>query len=98
MRTQVRRHKHVMMESERIRICMYLSFGGFHYKTIASRIYGGGNPRYVPSVSEVARIGKIAREENLSPIDWRRGIAEEAKVVLKKLAVCRTAPRLRLTA
>lgn len=86
--------RRMMDDLERMRIKMYLAFGGFHYRTIAARVYGMGRPRYVPSDSEVSRIGKVAREENLSPLDWRRGKSSEAKKVLSKVE--RTRPKTHL--
>lgn len=77
--------RHVTSESERARIKIYCSYGGFFYRIVAARIYGNGHPRYVPSNAEVARIGKIAREEELSSRAWRRGEATEAKQLLNFL-------------
>ena len=91
--------RHTMQDSERMRIVMYLSFGGWHYRTVAARVYGGGRASYKPSPSEVARVGKIAREENLSSRDWRNGITTVAKRTLSRLGhmqVSKEPPKLKL--
>lgn len=76
-------NRRIMGEMERMRIVMYLAYGGFHYRTIAKRVYGRGD--YTPSDSEVSRVGKIAREEGLSSLDWRNGKSTESRRVLSVL-------------
>jgi len=89
---------HTMLDSERIRIKLYLAFGGFYYKTVAKRVYGKGNSRYVPSSAEVSRVGKIAREEGLSSRAWRKGEIPSAKRLLNRLGRSRlnSKPKLQL--
>lgn len=55
---------------------------GFHYRTIASRIYGKGMKRYTPTKTEIGRIGRYAREEGFSSMLWRRGESPIAKQFL----------------
>lgn len=70
-------------ESERIRVSILATYG-FHYKYIASRIYGNGGS-YTPSNSEIARVSRIAREEGVSPLEWRRGTSSESKNIVTTL-------------
>lgn len=80
--------KHFITDSEVMRIKIYL-FGGFHYRTVAARVYGNGNSKYVPTNAEVARVGKVARESNLSSRDWRNGKTSAAKSFLAQLGKSR---------
>ena len=88
---------HMMTDSEEMRIKMYLVFGGFHYKTVAARVYGSGNG-YVASDAEVRRVGKIARDNDMSSRDWRNGETTDAKRVLSRIGKTKATakPRLRL--
>jgi hypothetical protein len=91
-------NKHFMSDSEEMRIKMYLTFGGFFYRTVAARVYGKGNPNYEPSAAEIARVGKIARENNMSSTDWRRGESESASRLLNRMGRTRldAKPKLRI--
>lgn len=71
-------------DSERMRVATFAEYG-FHYRYIAKRIYGQNNSRYSPSLSEIARVGKIAREEGVSSLDWRRGDSDESRTFASSL-------------
>ncbi len=85
-------------DSDRMRIMMYLAYGGFYYRVIAARIWGKGDPTYVPSTAEVSRVGKVARDANLSSRDWRKGESDSAKTLLNRIGRARAGsnPKLRL--
>lgn len=65
-----------------MRIALLAEYG-FQYNYIARRLYG--NSTYEPSSSEVARVGRIAREEGVSPMEWRRGESTTAKSTVASL-------------
>ena len=98
-RTRSRIVHHTMTDSEVMRIKMYLIFGGFHYRIVAARVWGNGK-NYVPSAAEICRVGKIARENNMSSRDWRNGKTPESKRVLNHIGRTRATeqPRLKLAA
>lgn len=77
--------RYSMTDSDEMRIKMYLAFGGFHYKTIARRVWGKGNDRYEPSPAEVSRVGVVARRHNMSSRDWRNGLTSESQKLLNRL-------------
>lgn len=82
-------------DAESLRVSLLAQYG-FHYRTIAKRLYGDNI-----SDSDVARVGRIARSEGVSSMDWRKGETKEAQRVLSRLgrnAVDKPAPKLRLTA
>lgn len=70
-------------DTERWRISLLAQYG-FHYRTIAGRLYNNGNGSKA-SDSEVARVGRIAREEGVSSMDWRKGESTEAQRLLRRL-------------
>ena len=74
-------NKRPVTESEKWRVSL-LADWGFYYSTIAKRLYGNGNPRYTPSDSEVKRVGKIARQEGTSSLNYRRGENAESRNIL----------------
>lgn len=77
--------RHFTTESERMRVMIYLSYGGFHYRTVAKRVFGGGDPKYAVTNADISRVGKIAAEEKMSSRDWRNGISRESMRVLGEL-------------
>lgn len=92
--------RHVMSDSEEMRIKMYLAFGGFHYRTIAARVYGEGKPGYEPDAAEISRVGRVAKDWNLSSRDWRNGKTDAAAALLNKLGRVRrdSRPTLKVVA
>lgn len=82
---------------ERWRIALLAEFG-FHYRTIAARLYGNGNPDYKASDGEAARVGRVAREEGVSSLDWRRGQNSTATSVLNRVSRATEKPKLKLVA
>lgn len=72
-------------DSERIRVALLVENGGWHYRLIAKRLYGKGKPNYVPSATEISRIGRIANEEGVSSRDWRNGETKESRQLLNNL-------------
>lgn len=89
----------VVKDSERWRIALLAEYG-FFGRTIARRVFGNGNPKYVPSEAEIRRVYRIAKEEGVRLSDWRRGENDSARKVLN--GACRAStnshPKLRLTA
>ncbi|HPC23124.1 MAG: hypothetical protein KBH81_12285 [Phycisphaerae bacterium] len=73
---------YVMTDGDYWRIANLLRWGGFHYKTIARRLWYGGDQSAEPRTAELRRIGKVAKKEQLSPLDWRNGETEEAVEIL----------------
>lgn len=70
--------RHYTSDLERERIKLYLALdAGFTYDTIARYVYGKNH-----ADSDTARIGVIAREENLSPMPYRHGESKNAKRLL----------------
>lgn len=73
-------------DSERSRCCLYGTYGGFHHRYIAKRLYGNGNPNYRPSDSEVRRVGNILRQAGISTRDYRNGETDAAERIANVLA------------
>ena len=79
---------------ERWRIALLAEFG-FTYATIAARLYGSGRD-YRASNGEAARVGRIARDEGVSSMEWRRGETSAASSVLNRVSKATERPKLRL--
>lgn len=91
--------RYVATDSERWRVALLAEYG-FYARTIAKRIWGGGNPNNTPSDTEIARVYRIAKQEGVRLSDWRRGENDSAKKVLN--GACRVSmakqPKLRVVA
>jgi hypothetical protein len=75
--------RHWVTRDEEWRICVLFDAGlGVYCSTIAARVFGNGNPRYVPSDAEVACVGKVLRLNNRRISDWRKGVHPQVKARL----------------
>lgn len=67
--------RNIVTEIERWRISLLAGYG-FTYRAIAKRLYGTNC-----SETEERRVGNIARQEGVSPWDWRRCESSDAQRV-----------------
>ena len=93
--------KYVASDVERWRISILASYG-FYARTIAKQIWGGGNPKYKPSDTEISRVYRIARKEGVKLSEWRRGENSASQNVLSSTRRVSKSkhpkPRLRIVA
>lgn len=82
-----------LTDGDEFRVTTILAFGGYHYKIVAKKVWGRGNPKYVASPAEVARVGVIARRNNLSSLDWRNAKTPASKRLLSNLGRVRKDPK-----
>ncbi len=79
----------VVSDSERWRVELLAEYG-FFGRTIARRVWGNGDPNYVPSQAEISRVYRIAKQADLKLSDWRRGDNDSSRKVLN--GCCRASP------
>lgn len=86
-------------DMERWRVALLAEYG-FYARTIARRVWGKGRADYEPTVKEIRRVYRIAKEEGIKLNDWRRGENDSSKRVLN--GACRLSttkhPKLRVVA
>jgi hypothetical protein len=92
--------RRVVTDSERWRIALLAEYG-FYGRVIAARIFGGGNPNYTASDTEIRRVYRVAKEEGVKLSDWRKGENDSSQKVLN--GACRVStsgkhPKLRIVA
>lgn len=73
--------RYYLSDLEKMRIRTLLSYGGFHHRTIAARIF----ETRTPSDAEIARISRVARESRISTRDWRNGKTTDSRSILNAL-------------
>lgn len=89
-KNQIRRNNQITRipsDKEEWRIELLCSIG-FHYATVARRIYGEGDEKYKPSDEEVRRVARIARKLDCSPVQYRRGENQFARKLLSRFGTC----------
>jgi len=62
--------RHWLTPSEEWRVCLLGDYG-FSYKAIAIRVFGNGDPKFVPSDADRRRVGRILSANKIRVRDWR---------------------------
>jgi len=71
--------RHFTTWSEEWRICLLCDAGGYSYKTIARWVYGNGDSRYIPSRTEINRVGRVLKSNKRKVQEWRNCDTKESK-------------------